>query len=135
MSLYTYAGVSRRNGSFKVRFSTRASYTEALIKAGDCDIDMIQLRHPMTKMEAIEYLFSIDFDNGNTEVRAAMELARDKRALKQAAAEKPRKPRAKRVKTPEVDVDTETEIAEDLTGEDFDLDSGTQIQEDEEAPF
>ena len=130
MSLYTYAGVSRRNGSFKVRFSTRASYTEALIKAGDCDIDMIQLRNPMTKMEAIDYLFSIDFDNGNTEVRAAMETARDKRVLKQAAAEKPRKPRAPRGKA--VEVDTEVE---DLTDDEVDLDIGVQVQEDEEAPF
>lgn len=129
MSLYTYAGVSRRNGGYKVRFSTRASYTEALIKAGDCDIDMIQLKHPMTKMEAIEYLFNIDFDNGNAEVRAAMETARDKRALKQAIAEKPRKPRAKKVKEPVADV----ELDEDLT--DADIDPGTLVQEDEEAPF
>ena len=135
MSLYTYAGVSRRNGSFKVRFSTRASYTEALIKAGDCDIDMIQLRSPMTKMEAIDYLFSIDFDNGNTEVRAAMELARDKRAERAAAAEKPRKPRARRVKTEEADTDTEVEVTEDLTEEEFDLGAGILVQEDEEAPF
>jgi hypothetical protein len=132
MSLYTYAGVSRRDGNFKVRFSTRASYTEALIKAGDCDIDMIQLRNPMTKMEAIEYLFSIDFDNGNAEVRAAMELARDKRAERAAAAEKPRRPR--KPKAPTVDEIREALVEEVLAIEEENAASQHEL-EDEEAPF
>ncbi len=100
MSTYTHAGVSRRNGNFKVRFSNRDSYVDALTKAGDTDIDMIPLREPMTKEEAIDYLIGIDFPNGNDEVMDALEDARVRRADRAATADKPRKPRKSRTVDP-----------------------------------
>lgn len=100
MSTYTHAGVSRRNGTVKVRFSNRDSYVDALVKAGDTDIDMIQLREPMSKPDAIEYLISIDFPNGNAEIMDVLEDARVRRADRAATADKPRRQRRSRTVDP-----------------------------------
>lgn len=99
MTAYTHAGVSRRNGKFKIRFSTRAGYENALAKVGDSDIDMIELKYSMSKMEAVEYLFKIDFDNGNAEVRAAMEHWQARNTVKDSVAE--RAPRTRKAKATE----------------------------------
>jgi hypothetical protein len=45
------------------------------------DIDIIELPHDMTKEESVAYLLSIDFDNGNVDVREALESAARKRKL------------------------------------------------------
>ena len=104
MSTFSHAGVSRLNGEMKVRFCNDALRQKVLIKNGHKDIDIVELKHPMTKVEAVEYLISIDFDNGNKEVRAALEAARDKRAEKPKAAKakvaKVTAPKAKAAKKP-----------------------------------
>jgi hypothetical protein len=81
MSLYSHAGVSRKNGEFKVRFCNDALRVKVLAKNGHKDIDIIELREPMTKEAAVAYLMSIDFANGNKEVQAALEAAADKRGV------------------------------------------------------
>lgn len=86
---FTHAGVSRLNGEFKVRFASDSTRVKVLMKNGHRDIDLIELIHPMTKEEAVAYLISIDFDNGNTEVRAALEDAQTKRAPKEPKKAKP----------------------------------------------
>jgi len=83
---YSHAGVSKLNGEFKVRFCNDALRTKVLQKNGHTSIDIVELRHPMTKADAVAYLLSIDFDNGNKEVRAALEAAADKRTEKPAKA-------------------------------------------------
>jgi len=102
---FSHAGVSKLDGEFKVRFCNDALRQKVLIKNGHTDIDIIELKHPMTKVEAVEYLLSIDFDNGNKAVRAALEQALDKRSAPQAAnkerkgnkeAKKPKKEPAKK---------------------------------------
>lgn len=99
MSTFTHAGVSRLNGEMKVRFANDALRTKVLVKNGHKDIDIIELKHAMTKEEAVQYLISIDFatQNGvtNADVKAALEAALDKRAEKPAKAPKA----AKTVKT------------------------------------
>jgi hypothetical protein len=74
----------------------------------------------MSKEDAVAYLLSIDFDNGNKEVRAALEEAQGKRAPKAAnkspskkEAKKPKKEPVKKVslesikaKAPKVDLST-----------------------------
>jgi hypothetical protein len=80
MKLFSHAGVSTLNGITKVRFANNALRVKVLAKGGHRDIDLIELKHPMTKVDAVAYLLSIDFDNGNKTVRAAMELANDKRS-------------------------------------------------------
>ena len=92
---YSHAGVSKLNGEFKVRFCNDALRTKVLQKNGHTGIDIVELRHPMTKADAVAYLLSIDFDNGNKEVRAALEAAADKRTEKPKAKVEKAAPKAK----------------------------------------
>jgi len=92
MSKFTHAGVSRLNGEFKARFANDAMRIKLLAKNGHTDIDIIELPSPMGKIEALTYLLSIDFDNGNAEVRTALEeglSSRNKAAPAPVEAPKP----------------------------------------------
>lgn len=91
MSLYSHAGVSRQNGDMKVRFCNDAMRVKVLAKNGHKDIDIIELREPMTKEAAVAYLFTIGFANGNKAVQAAMEAAADKRGVSILKAVTPKK--------------------------------------------
>lgn len=97
---FTHAGVSRLNGEFKVRFANDALRVKVLAKNGHKDIDIIELKHPMTKEEAVAYLISIDFATRdgvtNAEVQAAMLAEVDKRQEKPAKEAKPKAPKAKK---------------------------------------
>jgi hypothetical protein len=99
---FTHAGVSKLDGEFKVRFANDAMRTKVLIKNGHTDIDIVELKNPMNKEEALAYLISIDFDNGNTAVRAALESEVDKRGNtpKAASKDKPKKEAKKPKKAP-----------------------------------
>jgi hypothetical protein len=100
---FTHAGVSKLDGEFKVRFANDSLRTKVLIKNGHTDIDIIELKNAMTKEEAVAYLLSIDFDNGNTEVRAALEAEQGKRTETPKAAKTPKAaPKAKK-STPSLD--------------------------------
>jgi len=92
MSKFTHAGVSKQNGEFKVRFCNDAMRVKVLRKNGHKDIDIIELKNPMTKEDAVAYLLSINFDNGNKAVRAALEAAAEKRGVSTQAAKKEQKP-------------------------------------------
>ena len=94
MSLYSHAGVSRQNGDMKVRFCNDAMRVKVLAKNGHKDIDIVELREPMTKEAAVAFLFTINFANGNKDVQAAMEAAADKRGVTVAKAKAPAKPKA-----------------------------------------
>lgn len=98
--LYTFAGVSRRpSGEMKARFANDMLRLKVLIKGGDKDIDIIELKHAMTKEDAVRFLIDIDFATRdgvtNQEVKAALEAEMDKRTEKaekaQRRAEKPAK--------------------------------------------
>ena len=91
MSLYSHAGVSRQNGDMKVRFANDALRVTVLAKNGHKDIDIVELREPMTKEAAVAYLFTIGFANGNKDVQAAMEAAADKRGVSILKAVTPKK--------------------------------------------
>ena len=92
MTTYAIAGVSRLNGSMKFRVANDMTRVKVLAKNGHKDIDIIELKEPMTKEDAIAYLMSIDFatQNGvtNAEVEMALFEAVDKRAVKPAKAPK-----------------------------------------------
>ena len=112
MSKFTHAGVSKQNGEFKVRFCNDAMRVKVLRKNGHKDIDIIELKNPMTKEDAVAYLLSINFDNGNSAIRTALEAAGEKRGVIQSAkkeqrptkeAKKPKKEApAKSTVTPQV---------------------------------
>lgn len=93
-NVYSHAGVSRLNGEFKVRFCNDALRVKVLAKNGHKDIDIVELRHPMSKADAVAFLMSIDFANGNKEVQAALEAAADKRGVT-VAPKATAKPKAK----------------------------------------
>lgn len=102
MSSFTHAGVSKLNGEFKVRFANDGLRVKVLAKNGHKDIDIVELKNPMSKEDAVAYLLKIDFDNGNKAIRAAIESALEKRteAPKAGSKDKPKKEVKKPKKTP-----------------------------------
>jgi hypothetical protein len=105
---FTHAGVSKLDGEFKVRFANDALRTKVLIKNGHTDIDIIELKHAMTKEDAVAYLMEIDFatTNGvtNADVLAALAAEIDKRSEvpakepKVKAEKEPKAPKAAKAK-------------------------------------
>jgi hypothetical protein len=95
MSTFKYAGVSTLNGKMKARFANDQMRVKVLAKNGHKDIDIIELKHPMTKQEAVEFLLKINFDNGNKTVRAAIEAEVEKRTETPKAAKAAPKKAAK----------------------------------------
>ncbi len=79
MSTFKFAGVSTLNGKIKARFANDQMRVKVLAKNGHKDIDIIELKHPMSKEEAVAFLLQINFDNGDKAVRAAIEAEVEKR--------------------------------------------------------
>lgn len=112
MSQFTHAGVSKLNGEYKVRFCNDGLRVKVLAKNGHKDIDIVPLPHPMSKEQVVAYLLQINFDNGKSVIRAALEAAGEKRGVIQSAkkeqrptkeAKKPKKEApAKSTVTPQV---------------------------------
>lgn len=92
MSVFTHAGVSTLNGVTKARFANDALRVKVLAKNGHRDIDIIELKTPMSKEDAVAFLISIDFatQNGvtNAATQSALEDAVEKRSVKPASAPK-----------------------------------------------
>lgn len=95
---FTQAGVSRLKGEFKIRFANDALRVKVLAKNGHTDIDLMELPTPMTKEAAVAYLIEVNFDNGNAEVRAALEAEVSKRTEKPKVEKAPKEPKAKKAK-------------------------------------
>ena len=110
MSKFNFAGVSRRNGEFKVRFANDQMRVKVLAKTGSSDIDLIELREPMTKEEAVAYLISIDFATRdgvtNQEVHAALLAAQEKREPKEPKVKVAKEPKVAKAKKPAMSVDS-----------------------------
>jgi hypothetical protein len=113
MSKFSHAGVSKQNGEFKVRFCNDALRTKVLAKNGHKDIDIIELKNPMTKEDIVAYLLSINFDNGNKAVRAALEAAADKRGVTPKAGLKDAP--KKEVKKPKKEVPAKPKVTATVT--------------------
>lgn len=98
MSTFKFAGISRREGVLKARFANDAGRVKVLVKGGHRDIDIIELKEPMTKEDAVAFLISIDFDNGNAEIRAALEAELGKRVPAEKTPKEPKAVKEKKVK-------------------------------------
>ena len=83
------AGVSTRNGVIKARFASDMTRVKVLAKTGSKDIDMIELKEPMLKADAVAFLLKINFDNGNKAVREALEADLAKRKSEGKTTTKP----------------------------------------------
>lgn len=98
MTTYAIAGVSRLNGSMKFRVANDMTRVKVLQKNGHTDIDLIELKEPMTKEAAVAFLLSIDFatkdGKTNQEVQDALLAEVEKRGDKPAKAEKAPKAKA-----------------------------------------
>jgi len=94
MTTYAIAGVSRLNGSMKFRVANDMTRVKVLAKNGHTDIDLIELKEPMTKEAAVAFLLSIDFatSNGKTnqDVQDALLAELDKRSEKPKAEKAPK---------------------------------------------
>ena len=135
---FTHAGVSKLDGEFKVRFANDSLRTKVLIKNGHTDIDIIELKHAMTKEDAVAYLISIDFDNGNPAVRAALEAEVSKRGEKPAKAVKAtatKTPKAKK-STPSMDaIKARGEAAKKAASTKSKAEIVAQLADLEDAPY
>ena len=93
---FSHAGVSTLDGVTKARFANDSLRIKVLAKNGHKDIDIVELKTPMSKADAVAYLLSIDFatQNGftNETVQAALLAEVDKRQDKPAKAPKAVKP-------------------------------------------
>jgi hypothetical protein len=101
--LFTHAGTSRLNGVVKARFANDALRVKVLAKNEHTDIDIIELKEPMTKAAAVEFLLSIQFatnDAGvvDAEKQAALEEALESRTPQAAKKEQKGNKEAKKPK-------------------------------------
>lgn len=74
---FNVAGCSRHKGQLKMRFAKDIMRSKVLIKDGHTDIDLITLPGPMTKAQAVEYLSSINWDQGDPERKGCMQQVMD----------------------------------------------------------
>ena len=85
-----FAGVSRVAGELKFRTATDDKRFLQLIKLGDTDVEMINLKAE-TKQEAAEELLSRNFANGRADIQAFLESVASKTS-------KPKRARTVKVK-------------------------------------
>ena len=102
---FKFAGVSKRAGAFKARFANDQMRVKVLAKTGSSDIDLIELKEPMSKLDAVAFLLKINFDNGNALVREALEAYQSKHTETTKAAPKAKAKAAPKAKksTPSMD--------------------------------
>ena len=54
--LFTVAGISKREGEYKVRFANDVMRVKVLMKGGHEDVRLVELDQPSTKLEAVKVL-------------------------------------------------------------------------------
>ncbi len=85
-----FAGVSRVAGELKFRTATDDKRFQQLIKLGDTDVEMVNLKAE-NKQQAAEELLSRNFANGRADIQALLESVASKTSA-------PRKARTVKVK-------------------------------------
>jgi hypothetical protein len=109
--LFTVVGTSTLNGETKVRFANDVMRVKVLAKHGHTDINLIELDTPMTKLEAVKILKTVDEFQGVAEQSAIADYLdrKDEKPAKAAKAVAPAKtatvkaPKAKAAKAPAID--------------------------------
>jgi hypothetical protein len=98
-----FAGVSRVAGELKFRTAADDKRMAQLVKLGDTDVEMINLRAE-TKEAAAKELLSRNFANGRADIEALLEAVAGKVSA-------PRKARAITVKSKQVKLDKEPKLS------------------------
>lgn len=75
MTTYKIAGTSQLNGETKVRFANDMTRVKVLQKNGHTNIDLIELKEPLTKEAAVAFLLSIDFATKDGKTNADVQNA------------------------------------------------------------
>jgi hypothetical protein len=109
--LFTVVGTSTLNGETKVRFANDVMRVKVLAKHGHTDINLIELDTPMSKLEAVKILKTVDEFQGVAEQSAIADYLdrKDEKPAKAAKAVAPAKtatvkaPKAKAAKAPAID--------------------------------
>lgn len=134
---FTVAGVSKQNGEFKVRYANDIMRVKVLEKNKHTGIDLIELPREMEKDAIPAYLLSIDFDNGNKEVRACLEAAAVERAgskdKPKKEVKKPKKPKT----TPSLDaIAARAKLSKKIELTDAQVEAiASRAEASEDAPF
>lgn len=58
--LFTVAGISKRQGEYKVRFANDTMRVKVLLKGGHEDVRLVELDAPSTKIQAVQILKGMD---------------------------------------------------------------------------
>ena len=69
---FTVAGSSTIDGKTKVRFMNDSIRVKILEKNGHTNIDFINLPQAMCKVDAVRYMQSQNYGDGNLDIQAAM---------------------------------------------------------------
>jgi hypothetical protein len=91
MSTFTVAGTSTDKGVTKVRFANDMLRVKVLEKNNHTNIDLIELKEPMTKEAIAAYLLQINFAEGDAVKQSAIEAELDKRTPKAGNKDAPKK--------------------------------------------
>ncbi len=103
--LFTVCGISKLNGEYKVRFANDVLRIKVLAKHGHEDIRLCELDNPMTKLDAVLSIKTLDeFSDATAQMAIADYLERN--------TEAPKAPRATKAATPKTAKATKTPVAD-----------------------
>lgn len=103
--LFTVAGTATHNGITKARFANDlVARIKILNKAGCTDINLVELPHPMTKLEALQHLQTLGI-TGDAGYAVANKLAEKTKVAKAAEVRVAVKPSAIKAKETQAEAD------------------------------
>jgi hypothetical protein len=98
--LFTVAGTATQNGVTKARFANDlVARIKILNKAGCTDINLIELPHAMTKLQALQHLQTVGITEGDAGHAVAEKLAEKAKVAKAAEVRVAVKPSALKAKS------------------------------------
>ena len=83
---FTVVGSSTLEGKTKVRFMNDSIRVKILEKNGHTNIDFVNLPHAMSKVDAVRYMQSQNYGDGNLDIQAAMAYVLKKNKASEATA-------------------------------------------------
>jgi hypothetical protein len=98
--LFTVAGTATQNGVTKARFANDlVARIKILNKSGCTDINLIELPHAMTKLQALQHLQSVGITEGDAGYAVSAKLAEKAKVAKSAEVRVAVKPSAAALKS------------------------------------